>query len=386
VAGSRDRRHAPAERRIPVAEPALVGREREYVADCLATTWISSTGRYVDAFEEAFADFCGVEHALSCASGTAALHLALLAEEVGVGDEVIVPSLTYVATANCVRYCGATPIFVDSERDSWNLDPALLEELITERTKGIVAVHLYGHPAEMDPIVDLARSYELFVIEDAAEAHGARYRDRIVGSMGTTAIFSFYGNKIVTTGEGGMVVTNDSEKAERVRMLKGQGQDPERRYWFPIVGYNYRLTNIAAAIGLAQMERIDWHLERRRENASWYRDELSGLDWLELSPELDWARNAYWMTCALVANDGPLTRDELIAKLATQRIETRPFFYPLHTLPPYRQSVAGRTLQVAEDLAARGINLPSSALLTRDDVAYVGAALEKAAVRAGART
>ena len=385
MAGSRDSRHAPTERRIPVAEPALVGREREYVADCLATTWISSTGRYVDAFEEAFADFCGVEHALSCASGTAALHLALLAEGIGVGDEVIVPSLTYVATANCVRYCGATPVFVDSVRDSWNLDPALLEGLITERTKGIVAVHLYGHPAEMDPIVDLARSYELFVIEDAAEAHGARYRDRIVGSIGTTAIFSFYGNKIVTTGEGGMVVTNDSEKAERIRMLKGQGQDPERRYWFPIVGYNYRLTNVAAAIGLAQMERIDWHLERRRENASWYRDELSGLDWLELSPELDWARNAYWMTCALVGHDGPLTRDELIPKLATQGIETRPFFYPLHTLPPYRHSVAGRTLQVAEDLAARGINLPSSALLTRDDVAFVGAALEKAAVRAGAR-
>ena len=301
------------------------------------------------------------------------------------GDEVIVPSLTYVATANCVRYCGATPIFVDSERNSWNLDPSLLEELITKRTKGIVAVHLYGHPAEMDPILELARTYELFVIEDAAEAHGARYRDHIVGSMGTTAIFSFYGNKIVTTGEGGMVVTKDSEKAERMRMLKGQGQDPERRYWFPLVGYNYRLTNIAAAMGLAQMERIDWHLERRRENAAWYRDELSGLDWLELSPELSWAHNAYWMTCALVAHDGPLPRDELIAKLAAHGVETRPFFYPLHTLPPYQQAAAGRTFQVAEDLAARGINLPSSALLTRGDVAYVANALKEAGVRAGAR-
>lgn len=384
MAESRDASSPADERRIPVAEPALVGREHEYVADCLATSWISSTGRYVGAFEEAFAEFCGVEHALGCANGTVALHLALLAEGVAPGDEVIVPSLTYVATANCVRYCGATPVFVDSERNSWNLDPSLMEELITERTKGIVAVHLYGHPADMDPILELAQRRGLFVIEDAAEAHGAQYRERIVGSLGTTAIFSFYGNKIVTTGEGGMVVTNDSEKAERIRMLKGQGQDPKRRYWFPIVGYNYRLTNVAAAIGLAQMERIDWHVERRRENAAWYRDELSDLDWLELSPELSWARNAYWMTCALVARDGPVSRDELMAELDARGVETRPFFYPLHRLPPYRESGVGRTFPVAEDLAARGFNLPSSALLTRDDVAHVAQAI-KATVGTGAR-
>jgi perosamine synthetase len=382
MAKSRDRSSEAGERRIPVAEPALVGREREYVADCLATSWISSSGRYVSAFEDAFAEFCGVEYALGCANGTVALHLALLAEEVGPGDEVIVPSLSYVATANCVRYTGATPIFVDSERDSWNLNPALLKELITERTKGIVAVHLYGHPADMNPILELARSQGLFVIEDAAEAHGARYRDRIVGSIGTTAIFSFYGNKIVTTGEGGMVVTNDSEKAARIRILKGQGQDPARRYWFPIVGYNYRLTNVAAAIGLAQMERIDWHVERRRENAAWYREALSELEWLDLSPELPWARNAYWMTCALVAQDGPVSRDDLATELAARGVETRPFFYPIHTLPPYSESVG--EFPVADDLAARGLNLPSSALLTLDDVSYVADGI-KAAARTGAR-
>jgi perosamine synthetase len=368
-------------RKIPVAEPALIGREAEYVADCLATTWISSSGRYVKEFEETFAEFCGVEHALTCANGTVALHLALLAEGVGPGDQVIVPSLTYVATANCVRYCGATPIFVDSEPDTWNLDPTKLDELVTERTKGIVAVHLYGHPADMDPILQLAERRGLFVIEDAAEAHGARYRGRIVGSIGTSAIFSFYGNKIVTTGEGGMVVTNDSERAARIGILKGQGQDPERRYWFPVVGYNYRLTNVAAAIGLAQMEKIDWHVERRRENAAWYREELTDVDWLTFSPELSWARNAYWMSCVLVSPGAPVDRDELMERLAERGIETRPFFYPLHTLPPYAEGARG-PFPIAEDLAAHGLNLPSSALLSREDVAYVAREISRVAVGA----
>ena len=369
-----------------MAEPALVGREREYVADCLETSWISSAGRYVTEFERAFAEFCGVEHALSCANGTVALHLALLAEGVGPGDEVIVPTLTYVATANCVRYCGATPVFVDSDPATWNLDPALLDEAITERTKGIVAVHLYGHPADMDPIVETATSHGLWVIEDAAEAHGATYRGRTVGSIGDSAIFSFYGNKILTTGEGGMVVTNDRDRAARMRILKGQGQDPERRYWFPVVGYNYRLTNVAAAIGLAQLERAEWHIERRRENVEWYREALGDLDWLELSPELPWARNAYWMTCAVLTEDAPVDRDDLIAGLAEHGIETRPFFYPLHTLPPYRDDADHGRFRVAESLAARGLNLPSSALLTRDDVAYIADALDRISVSAGARS
>lgn len=368
-----------------MAEPALVGNERDYVIDCLESNWISSAGRYVSEFERTFADFCGVRHAISCANGTVALHLALLAEDVGPGDEVIVPTLTYVATANCVRYCGATPVFVDSERESWNLDPALVEAAITERTRGIVAVHLYGHPAEMDALTAIAERGGLFLIEDAAEAHGARHRDRVAGSIGTSAIFSFYGNKIITTGEGGMVVTDDAERSARVRLLKGQGQDPDRRYWFPVVGHNYRLTNVAAAIGLAQLERIDWHLARRRENAQWYREELAQVEWLSLSPELPWARSAFWMTCGLLQPDAPVGRDELIAALADAGVETRPFFYPLHTLPPYRGQGAGE-FPVAEDLAAAGLNLPSSARLTRDDVAYVARAIERAAVATAARS
>ena len=366
----------PERRRIPVAEPALVGKEHEYVADCLATNWISSAGRYVDAFETAFADFCGMEHALSCANGTVALHLALMAEGIGPGDEVIVPTLTYVATANCVRYCGATPVFVDSERETWNLDPELIEDAVTERTRGIVAVHLYGHPANMDPIMGIADRHGLWVIEDAAEAHGARYKDRIAGSIGTSAIFSFYGNKIITTGEGGMVVTNDTDRAARMRILKGQGQDPGRRYWFPVVGYNYRLTNVAAAIGLGQLERVDWHLGRRRENAEWYRADLESVDWLSVSPEADWASNAYWMTCGLLHANAPVGRDELMKRLEQEGVETRPFFYPLHTLPPYREDAGGRSFPVAEELAAGGLNLPSSALLKRDDVSYVAQAIK----------
>ena len=273
-----------SERRIPVAAPALVGREREYVLDCMDSTWISSSGRYLERFEAEFAEFCGVRHALACCNGTVAVHLALLAHGVGPGDEVIVPTLTYVASANPIVYCGGRPVFVDAEPRTWNMDPDLIEGAITPRTRGIVVVHLYGHPTDMDPILELADRHGLWVVEDAAEAHGATYKGRIAGSMGSISTFSFYGNKIITTGEGGMVVTDDDRLAARIRQFKGQGQDPTQRYWFPIVGFNYRMTNVAAAIGLAQLERVDWHLGRRREIAGWYREELGDQEGIALSP------------------------------------------------------------------------------------------------------
>jgi perosamine synthetase len=360
---------------IPVAAPALVGNEKSYVLDCLDSTWISSSGKYIEKFEAAFAEFCGVRHAVSCCNGTVALHLALLAMGVGPGDEVIIPTLTYVATANAVAYCGATPVFVDSEPATWNMDPELLRAAVTPRTKGVIVVHLYGHPTDMEPVMETAREHGLFVVEDAAEAHGAEYKGRRVGSIGDIATFSFYGNKIITTGEGGMVVTDDDAVARHVRQLKGQGQDPERRYWFPIVGYNYRMTNIEAAIGLAQMERIDWHTSRRREVAAWYRKYLGDFPQFTLSPEAPWARNAYWINCALVDEESAEGRDALMARLAQEGIETRPFFYPMHTLPMYREAAAGRSFPVAEGLARRGFNLPSSAALTEEDVAYVCRAL-----------
>jgi perosamine synthetase len=358
-------------RRIPVAAPALIGNEREYVLDCLNTTWISSNGKYIDCFEQAFAQFCKAKHAITCCNGTVALHLALLALGVGPGDEVIVPTLTYVATANAVAYCGAFPVFIDSEPDTWNMNPALIDEVIGPRTKGIIVVHLYGHPVDMDPVLEVAHKYGLFVLEDAAEAHGAEYKGQRVGSIGDISTFSFYGNKIITTGEGGMVATNDDNLAMRVRQLKGQGQDFQRRYWFPIMGYNYRMTNIQAAIGLGQLEQIEWHIARHREIASWYHDLLCDEDNLILPAEKPWAKNVYWMTSVVLEESFTRSRDETMAALAEKGIETRPFFYPMHITPMYKSLANGREFPVADRLAARGMNLPSSALLTYDDVLYV---------------
>ena len=356
---------------IPVAAPALIGNEKKYVMDCLESTWISSNGRYIEQFENEFARFSGVAHALSCSNGTVALHLALMALGIGPGDEILVPTLTFVATANAVSYCGARPVFLESEQETWNLDPALIEDKITSRTKGIIVVHLYGHPADMDPIIAIARKHGLYIIEDAAEAHGAEYKSHRVGSLGTIGTFSFYGNKIITTGEGGMVVTNDDVLARRVRQLKGQGMDSARRYWFPIVGYNYRMTNIAAAIGLAQLEKVEWHIAQRRKIAECYGKNLGRIHDLRLQPEKHWARNVYWMSSVVLDGKFIGLRDSLMSELTNAGIETRPFFYPLHTLPMYRDSSGDARFPIAEYLAQQGINLPSSALLTQEDVDYV---------------
>ena len=287
-------------RTIPVAEPALVGREKEFVVDCIDSTWISSTGPYIGRFEAGFAEFCGVEHAITCANGTVALHLALLALGIGPGDEVVCPTLTYVAAANSVVYCGATPVLVDAEAATWNLDPAAVEAAVTPRTKAILVVHLYGHPADMDAIRRIADAHDLRVVEDAAEALGARHRGRRVGSLSDVATFSFYGNKVITTGEGGMVVTDDATLAETVRLLRGQGQDPTRRYRFPVVGYNYRLTNVACAIGCAQLEKVEWHVGRRRQIAGWYRELLGDRPGIAFSPEAEWATSSYWMSSVVL--------------------------------------------------------------------------------------
>jgi perosamine synthetase len=356
---------------LPVAAPVLAGREKEYVADCMESGWISSTGKYVDLFEASFAEFCGVRHAVACCNGTVALHLALVALGVEAGDEVIVPTLTFVATANAVTYCGARPVFVDSEPATWNLDPAQVEAKITSRTKGIIAVHLYGHPAEMDALRSIASRHGLFLLEDAAEAHGALYKRRRAGSLGDVAAFSFYGNKIISTGEGGMVVTNDAAIAARVRLLRGQGMDTERRYWFPVVGYNYRLTNIAAAIGLAQMERAEWHTSRRREVGDIYLRLLRSIPALLSQAESEYAQHAYWMFTVILGHEIEVGRDELIERLHERGVETRPVFYPLHLLPAYREAASGEEFPVAEWLARRGLSLPTWAGLSAADQDYV---------------
>ncbi len=359
------------QRFIPIAEPSLAGNEKTYVADCLESTWISSRGKYIELFENAFAEFCGVKHAVSCSNGTTALHLALLALGVSTGDEVIVPTLTFVATANAVAYCGAQPIFVDAEPRTWNLDPALIEAKITSRTKGIIVVHLYGHPVDMDPVLAIARRHGLFVVEDAAEAHGALYKGKRVGGIGDIATFSFFGNKVLTTGEGGMVVTNDERIARMVHLLKEQGMDPARRYWHPVIGYNYRMTNITAAIGLAQMEKSAWHLERRREVGAGYRDKLGNVAELVLQVEEKWVQHVYQLFTVVLAENVPVSRDAVIANLLSRGVEGRPVVFPLHTLPAYAESCRESTFPVAERVASRGINLPTFAGLTDADINYV---------------
>jgi perosamine synthetase len=358
-------------RRIPVAAPALVGREKEYVLDALESGWISSNGPYIERFESAFARFCNVRHAVSCCNGTAALHAALLALGVGPGDEVIVPTLTFVATANAVAYCGARPVLADVEPQSWNLDPAALPALLSPRTKGIVPVHLYGHPAEMEAISRLARRHGLFIVEDAAEAHGATYDGRVAGSLGDLAAFSFYGNKLLTTGEGGMVVTDDARLAERARQFKGQGMDPRRRYWFPILGFNYRMTNLAAAIGVAQLEVAEWHLKRRGEVAAQYRRRLGSLPGIRMQIEQPRVRSAHWMTTVLLEGASAARRDAVMAALAEAGVETRPAFPPMHRLPMYRDQAEARAFPVADAVADAGISLPTFAALAEEDVAFV---------------
>jgi perosamine synthetase len=362
---------------IPVAHPVFAGNEKKYVNQCLDSLWIAS-GEFIPRFEEGFARFCGVPHALACNSGTSALHLALMALGVGQGDEVIVPTLTYVSSANAVRYCGARPVFADSDPRTMTLDPGDLESRITPRTKGLIAVHLYGHPADMDAIGAIAARHGLFVIEDCAEAHGAMYRGRRVGGLADAGTFSFFGNKIISTGEGGMVTTGARDLHRKMRLLGGQGMDPARRYWFTMVGYNYRMTNIEAALGLAQLEQIENHLKHRRAVAGLYRRHLPE-HFIELPGEEDWARHAFWMYTVRVRPEAGVGRDELMESLHADGIETRPVFYPMHLMPVYEEP--GASYPVAEDLARRGFSLPTHGMLTEADIAYIGESVSRACAR-----
>ena len=363
--------------RLPVAEPLLGGNELRYVTECILTNWVSSAGSFVTQFEEIFAAFCGVEHAVAVSSGTAALHLALVVLGIGPGDEVIVPSLTFAATANAVLYTGAKPVFADSHPNTWTIDPDSIAELITPCTRAIMPVHLYGHPADMDAIMELAHRHNLRVIEDAAEAHGARYKGRPVGSIGDIGCFSFYGNKIVTTGEGGMLTTNNRAWDQKARVLREHGMSKNKRYWHPVVGYNYRLTNIQAAIGVAQMERVEAILRRKQEIADLYTSQLEGVPGLVLPPSADWAEPVCWLYSVLVEeSDIGVSRDEVRTLLKERGVDTRPFFFPLTSMPPYKRvSKNAQPCPVAERLSRSGLNLPSSANLTNRDVLHVSRGL-----------
>lgn len=359
---------------IAIAFPDLNGHERQYVDECVTSTWISSSGRFLADFEAAFAQVAGTRHVVLTNNGTTALHLALAALGIGPGDEVIVPTLTYIATANAVRYCGATPVLADSDPRTYNLDPVDVERRVTARTRVIIPVHLYGNPADMVAINEVATRHGLTVLEDAAEAHGATVDGRRVGSLSRLAAFSFFGNKIVTTGEGGAVTTDDDELAAQLRLLRGQGMDPARRYWFPQVGFNYRMTNIAAAIGLAQVERIDEILRRRREIGQLYGELLGELPGVVQPEVLPGHRRVDWLQTVRIAGFTTEQRNELIDRMAHDGIETRPVFYPLHVMPPYAD---GASYPGAELVGAEGISLPTHTLLSDDDVRTVCQALAR---------
>lgn len=369
---------------IPVAIPDMTGREEEYVVSAIRSTWISSTGPFITRFESEFAALCGTRTAISVSNGTVALHLALLVLDVRPGDEVIVPSLTYIATANAVRYLGAEPVFVDVDPETWCMDPKKIEDAITSRTKGIIAVHLYGHPADMDAINHIAGVHGLWVVEDAAEAPLATYKGRPTGGLSPIATFSFYGNKVFTSGEGGALTLSDPALELRARTLRGQGMDPKRRYYFPVTGYNFRLTNVACAMLCAQLERRQQILERRRQIYALYRKLLQDVPGIGFQPVAAWATVSPWLFCITVDEKKfGMSRDRLAQGLLEKNIDTRPFFLPLHRMPPFREGSRqrGELLPVTNQIAASGMNLPTYTGLADKDVERVATAINQAVVR-----
>jgi perosamine synthetase len=364
--------HASRRSIIPVCEPTLGGNELKYVTQAIETNWISSQGGFIRDFEARFAAACGAKYGIACANGTVAMHLALATLGLAPGDEVIIPTFTMIATANAVTYCGATPVLVDMEPHYWQMDVNQVAAKITARTRAIVPVHIYGHPTDMDPLMELADKHGLLVIEDAAESHGAEYKGRRSGGLGHAAGFSFYGNKIITTGEGGMVTTNQREIAKLAWNLRDHAFSHERHFWHKFVGFNYRMTNLQAAVGLAQVEQMEGFIANRRSNASEYTRRLQGIPGITPPPQAPWAKNVYWMYGILV--DEPaygMSRDQLRRVLADHGIETRTFFIPIHCQPVYWQVYKGQRYPVAESLCRDGFYLPSASSLTLTEIEYI---------------
>ena len=357
---------------IPVFEPILGKKEIEYARDCLDTNWISFGGKYNKKFEEEFAKYCGVKYGVATTNGTSALHLALLTLKIGKGDEVIVPDFTMASPAFAVEYVGATPVFVDADRNTWNIDVSKIEEKITDRTKAILVVHIYGHPSNMGPIMKIAKKHNLKVIEDCAEAHGALYKNKKVGSFGDVSAFSFYANKVITTGEGGMLITDDKKLAERARWLHSLTFDKERKHIHQEIGYNFRMSNITAAIGLGQLEKIEETIEKKRWIASTYNKYLSKISGITTPVEDKDVRNIYWMYGILVEDKFGISRDELKKKLYEGGVDTRFFFYPLHAQPCFsKYGYNKKDYPVCTELSEKGLYLPSGLTLTEEQIKFI---------------
>ena len=354
---------------IPIAEPDLSGNELNYVEECVTSTWISSAGAFIKKFEKSFASFHGMNHATTCSNGTAALHLALAALDLKKGDEVIVPDLTFVSTANVVAFCGATPVLVDVDKETWNIDPEQVQKKITPKTKAIIPVHLFGNPCDMDAIMKIAKEHNLVVIEDCAESLGAKYDDKLTGTFGDIACFSFYGNKTLTTGEGGMCMTNDKALFDKMNLLKNHGMTKEKRYWHEMVAFNYRMTNLQAAIGLAQMERLPSFIKKREEIANTYRELLKDVPGISFQKVSEKAKPVFWMV-SIVAEE----KDELVKALQKAEIDTRPIFHPLHSLPIYKED---KDYPNSTFISENGLSLPTYTNLTEAQLKEICEALQR---------
>ena len=359
---------------IPVCEPELGKEELKNVIDCIKTKMISgSAGKYIEEFEEKFSKYCEAKYGVATTSGTTALHLAIESLGIRNGDEVITPTFTNAATAFAIIYSGAKPVLVDCEPKTWNIDINQIEEKITNNTKAILPVHIYGHPCDMDPISNIAEDRNLFIIEDAAEAHGAEYKGKKVGGLGDIGCFSFYANKIITTGEGGMIVTNDKEVAEKAKLLRNLAFSKERRFLHDYLGFNYRMTNIQAAIGLAQLAKINKFIRKKRYIANTYNFLLKNVSGITLPPEMPWAKNVFWMYSILVEDEFGISRDELMKKLEKKGIETRTFFIPMNQQPVFQKMglFKGEGYPVAESLSEKGLYLPSGSGLKKEQIKFI---------------
>lgn len=357
---------------IPLCIPEIRGNEWKYVKECIDTNWVSSVGSYVNLFEERFNEYVGSKSAVVTMNGTAALQLALMTLGIGEGDEVIVPSLTFISPINTIKYVGAEPVFVDVCRDTFVMDAQKIESLITPKTKAIMPVHIYGHPADMDRIMEIAQKHNIFVIEDATEALGSKYKGKMAGTIGHIGCYSFNGNKLITTGAGGMFVTNNLEYGDRAKFLSTQTKvvTENKAFYHPEVGYNFRMPNLLAAFGVAQLENVEEYLKVKKENAEYYKELLSGTPGITLNIQKDNVENCFWLYSILVEKEYGISRDELITKLNEEKIEARPFFMPIHDMPPYKDCKHG-DLSVTKELYELGINLPSSVGLKKEDIEAV---------------
>lgn len=354
---------------ILTAGPSITKKEERYVLDAVRNGWNFHFNDYLKKFEKKLSEYIGVKHALATSSGTGALHLSLLAMGVGSGDEVILPEISAVASANVVTFTGAKPVFVDIEEDTWCIDPASFKKSITRKTKAVMPVHLYGHPSNMGEINKIAKEHELFVLEDACPSLGAIYKDKKTGSLGDMAAFSFQGAKIAVTGEGGMLLTENSKLFEKASHIANLGRVRDKgAFWHDTVGHKYAMSNLQAALGLAQLEQIESLVSLKRKIFSWYKKRLGSIDGLSLNAERKWAKNIYWMSSIVLNKKFKVSRDELMRKLYENNIDTRPFFFPFSMLPIYKTQVNN---PVAYKIALNGVNLPSGVKLKEEEVDYV---------------